>query len=82
MSEQMGKSKIVAAVLAFFLGWLGIHNFYLGYTGKGIVQLLLSTVGLLLFGLGPLIVGIWVLIEFIMLLVGGIKTDAKGVALA
>lgn len=34
------KSKIVAAVLAFFLGGLGIHRFYLGETGKGIFYLL------------------------------------------
>lgn len=29
-------------VLAFFLGWAGIHNFYIGRAGRGILQLLLS----------------------------------------
>lgn len=26
-----GKSKVAAGLLAIFLGWLGIHKFYLGY---------------------------------------------------
>jgi hypothetical protein len=34
------KSRIVAAILAFFFGGLGIHKFYLGQTGWGIVYLL------------------------------------------
>ena len=34
------KSKIVAAILAFFLGGLGIHKFYLGKTGMGVLYLL------------------------------------------
>ena len=80
MSEQAGKSKVAAILLAFFLGGLGIHNFYLGNTGKGIAQLLLSTVGALIV-FGPFITYIWVLIEFIMLIAGGIKTDAQGNAL-
>eukprot|EP01030_Chromulinospumella_sphaerica_P025156 gene25156-25278_t len=33
------KNKIVAALLAFFLGWLGIHKFYLGKTNAGIIML-------------------------------------------
>jgi TM2 domain-containing membrane protein YozV len=35
-----GKSKIVAAILAFFLGFIGVHKFYLGETGKGILYLI------------------------------------------
>ena len=35
------KSKMAAALLAFFLGGLGIHKFYLGQSGAGIVYLLL-----------------------------------------
>ena len=34
------KNKVVAAVLAFLLGGLGVHKFYLGETGKGILYLL------------------------------------------
>jgi TM2 domain-containing membrane protein YozV len=37
-----GKSKVAAALLAFFLGDFGIHKFYLGKTGQGIIYLTLS----------------------------------------
>ena len=37
-----GKSRGIAALLAIFLGWLGIHYFYLGKTTGGIVFLLIS----------------------------------------
>ena len=39
-SEQ--KSKIAAGLLAIFLGGLGIHNFYLGFNGKGAAQLVMT----------------------------------------
>lgn len=39
---QKGKSQIGAGLLGIFLGSLGIHNFYLGYMTKGIIQLLLT----------------------------------------
>ena len=35
------KSKIAAGLLAFFAGGFGVHNFYLGYIGKGIFQVIL-----------------------------------------
>jgi len=31
---------VAAGILALFLGTFGIHNFYLGYTGKALFQLL------------------------------------------
>ena len=66
---KTGKSKMVAGLLGIFLGGLGIHNFYLGYTGKGVAQLLLSCVG----------VGfIWGLIDGIMIFTGKINTDSEG----
>ena len=34
------KSKVVAGLLAIFLGGFGIHKFYLGKVGKGILYLL------------------------------------------
>lgn len=57
-----GKSQLTAVLLCFFLGGLGIHRFYLGYTWQGIVQLL--TLG----GLG-----IWVIIDFIRILTGSLQ---------
>ena len=50
-STGSGKSQIVALLLCIFLGLIGIHRFYLGYTGMGVLYIF--TVGL--FGLGWLI---------------------------
>ena len=39
--QQIGqKSRVVAIILAFFLGGLGIHKFYLGRIGWGIIYLI------------------------------------------
>lgn len=40
------KNKLLAALLAFFLGGLGIHKFYLGRTGAGIAMLLFCWTGI------------------------------------
>ena len=69
------KSKLLAGLLGIFLGSLGVHNFYLGYTGKAIAQLLMS---ILSCGLLAIVSYIWGLIEGIMILSGSINTDAKG----
>lgn len=39
-SNTSSKSKIVALLLAIFLGELGIHRFYVGKVGTGILWLL------------------------------------------
>ena len=77
MSVEKPKSKIVAAILAIFLGNFGVHNFYLGYTGKAIAQLLLTLVGWIVI-VGPIVASIWSFVEGIILLVTDDKTDAKG----
>ena len=42
LSASGQKSKIVAGILALLVGYLGIHKFYLGYVGVGIIYLLVS----------------------------------------
>ena len=59
-----GKSKIVAALLALFLGGLGIHKFYLGYTNAGIITLIIALFGFILLFIPNLIIAIIALIEF------------------
>lgn len=86
-AQQMGgvmvvqgqqKSKLAAGLLGILIGALGIHNFYLGYTGKGIAQLLISVLS---FGLLAFIPAIWGLIEGILILTGSINVDANGIPL-
>ena len=70
------KSKMVAGLLGIFLGSLGIHNFYLGYTKKAIIQIVVTVVTC---GIGS----IWGFIEGILILCGQyITTDANGNPLA
>lgn len=74
------KSKIAAGLLGIFLGGLGIHRFYLGYTKIGIIQLVLAII-LSVLGLGFL--ALWGVIEGIMILAGAayFQRDAHGVPL-
>ena len=69
------KSKLGAGLLGIFLGGLGVHNFYLGYTGKAVAQLLLS---LLTCGALSFVSQVWGLVEGIMILSGSIDRDAQG----
>jgi hypothetical protein len=63
------KRILPAAILCFFLGFLGVHRFYVGKIGTGILQLL--TLG----GFG-----IWALIDFIMIVIGSFS-DKQGLRL-
>lgn len=66
---QQGKDWLVTLLLAILVGGLGIHRFYVGKTGTGILMLL--TAG----GCG-----IWSIIDIIMVATGSFK-DAQGNAL-
>jgi TM2 domain-containing membrane protein YozV len=66
--EANKKTALVAYLLWFFVGVFGAHRFYLGRTGTGIAQLVLTIVGILTaaIGIGLLflaVTGIWVLID-------------------
>lgn len=69
------RSKIGAGILGILFGSLGVHNFYLGFKGKAIAQLLLT---LLSCGILAPVTYIWGLIEGIMILTGSINRDADG----
>ena len=60
------KDFVVTILLCFFLGGLGVHRFYVGKIGTGILMLI--TCG----GLG-----IWSLVDFIMI-VCGVFRDVNG----
>lgn len=72
-TPEMQKSKLAAGLFGIFLGGLGVHNFYLGFIGKGIAQIILSPC----FGIGAL----WGFIEGILILTGNINRDASGIPL-
>lgn len=63
---ESSKSRLTTLLLCFFVGTLGIHRFYAGKTGTGILWLL--TLGLC---------GIGTLIDLIMIIVGSF-TDSEG----
>ena len=60
------KSRLVTLLLCFFLGGFGVHRFYVGKMGTGL--LILLTLG----GCG-----IWYMIDLIMIIVGAFK-DQQG----
>jgi TM2 domain-containing membrane protein YozV len=63
--------RIAAGVCAILLGSLGVHKFVLGYTGAGIVMLLVT---LLTFGVGAVVMHIIGIIEGITYLT---KSDSE-----
>jgi TM2 domain-containing membrane protein YozV len=66
VKEVSIKSRLGALLFCFFLGWLGVHRFYVGKAGTGVLMII--TLG----GLG-----IWWAIDFIMILIGSF-TDKGG----
>ncbi|MCR5475551.1 MAG: TM2 domain-containing protein [Lachnospiraceae bacterium] len=59
------KDKTAAGLLGIFLGALGIHKFYLGYTKEGVIMLVVS---LATCGIGATVMEIIGIIEGIMYL--------------
>jgi len=59
------KSRLVAALLCWFLGVFGAHRFYVGRIGSAIAMI---------FTLGGL--GIWALIDLIIIICGEFKDDS------
>ena len=64
--EKSEKGFVPTLLLCLLLGALGIHRFYVGKIGTGILMLI--TLGAL---------GIWTLVDLIMIAVGSFK-DKKG----
>ncbi len=60
---SLRKEKWPAVVLAFALGWLGIHKFYLGYKSEGLAMLLITIIGSLCFGIGMMVMAVFAIIE-------------------
>lgn len=67
------KNGVAYALLAWFLGIFGAHNFYAGYTKRAIVQLLLTVFSWMLFFIPLIVVQIWALADMCL-----INKDAEG----
>jgi TM2 domain-containing membrane protein YozV len=69
----MSKSKVAFVLLGVFFGSLGIHNFYIGRTKQGVIQLLIT---LLTGGVLSIVSWIWAIVDICT-----INADANGVPL-
>jgi TM2 domain-containing membrane protein YozV len=72
------KSRAALSIFAFLLGELGVHRFYAGKIGTGIIMLVLTIIGYatMIFTVGFVflgIIGLWNLIDFIMAVAGTFK---------
>jgi TM2 domain-containing membrane protein YozV/cold shock CspA family protein len=62
------KNKLVAGLLALFLGSFGIHKFYLGYKTSGFIMLGVWFGGLILLAIPSIVIGVIAFIEGIIYL--------------
>jgi len=67
------KSRVAYVLLALFLGFLGIHNFYAGYAGRGVVQLLMCLFGWKFEFIPWIILFFWTILEMFI-----VTEDANG----
>ena len=70
MQDISKKSRLMTFFLAFFFGALGVHRFYVGKIGTGLLQL---------FTLGGF--GIWAFIDWVRIAAGTFK-DKEGKVIA
>lgn len=73
IATAKAKSRTAAALLALFLGGLGIHKFYIGVPAAGAIMLVVSLLGLALLGIPSAMVGLIALAESVLYLT---KSDA------
>ncbi|MDD3886988.1 MAG: NINE protein [Victivallaceae bacterium] len=66
------KNRLVYALLAWFLGMFGVHNFYAGRIGRGVAQLILT-----LTCIGALVTAIWVIVDLFT-----VTADKNGVEMS
>ena len=74
---QPPRQMLIVVLLALFAGLFGLHNFYLGYTNRGLAQLLVTVCTL---GFGAPIVWLWAIVELILIVTrsGSYAFDAFG----
>ena len=75
--HQPPRQLLIVVILALFAGLFGLHNFYLGHTNRGLVQLLVSVCTL---GFAAPFVWLWAVVELILIVTrsGSYAFDAFG----
>ncbi|WP_212744898.1 TM2 domain-containing protein [Hymenobacter jeollabukensis] len=66
-----GKSQLTALLLELFLGFLGVHRFYLGYTGRGILYIALLLTSWLIIPF--FVLAVLTTIDLVMIITGDLK---------
>ncbi len=74
LGQGVAKSQTVYVILGILLGCFGVHDFYAGYTGKGVAQLLITVLSC---GAAAWVSWIWAIIEICT-----VHNDAKGIPFA
>lgn len=70
ISSTNNNNKVVAGLLAIFLGGIGVHRFYLGYKQIGFIQLGIFAVAMLLFSPAIWACWIWAIIDAVQIFSG------------
>lgn len=80
LTTNGSKTILITLILWFFLGAFGGHQFYAGHTGKGILYICLTLLGVITFGITAIIVFVLLIVDLINILTGKFK-DKDGLAI-
>ena len=76
--NKSNKSRLAYVLLGLCLGWLGIHNFYIGRAGQGVAQLVVLVLSLVFSTIVIGFVGFPILAIWILVNICSIDADADG----
>ncbi len=76
--NKSNKSRLAYVLLGLCLGWLGIHNFYIGRAGQGVAQLVVLVLSCIPSSIVIGFVGFPILAIWILVNICSIDTDADG----
>lgn len=76
--NKSNKSRVAYVLLGLCLGWIGIHNFYIGRAGQGVAQIMLFVLSCILSFIVIGFVGFFALTIWILINICSNNTDADG----
>ncbi len=72
-----GQNKWIMALIAFFIGEFGVHNFIMGETKKGVLKIVLSVAGVITCGITTIVCAVFKWIEIIKILMDTYSVDPE-----